>query len=282
MESTIAQTPPTTPRSNGSFHGLHLGEEAVSQVSGAPRATRLRHHRKRQQPYVVVLLRMSGPLALRLCAPNMQNLDTNPTSSEKRNRRQSLSAENWIEAALDVISEGGVESVAVEPLARRLGVTKGSFYWHFPNRDALVGRALETWERMETVEMLSRADAQPQPRERLHTLFHNYANTDARSEQILLALSGSKHPAARSCVQRVTEAWRTYIENCYLSLGMEGGDAANWATFAYSTFVGTVRMRRDNPEALPKGDAFNDYLRFLIRSLIPPLNQDAAAQSRVA
>ena len=144
MESTIAQTPPTTPRSNGSFHGLHLGEEAVSQVSGAPRATRLRHHRKRQQPYVVVLLRMSGPLALRLRTPNMQNLDTNPTSSEKRNRRQSLSAENWIEAALDVISEGGVESVAVEPLARRLGVTKGSFYWHFPNRDALVGRALET------------------------------------------------------------------------------------------------------------------------------------------
>lgn len=33
--------------------------------------------------------------------------------------------------------------------------------------------------------------------------------------------------------------------------------------------MGTVRMRRDNPDALPAGPQFNDYLRFLIRSLIP-------------
>ncbi len=189
--------------------------------------------------------------------------------------RRSLNADDWIEAALDGISEGGVESIAVEPLARRLKVTKGSFYWHFPNRDALVSRALEAWEHLETVEMISRADAEPNPRERIHTLFHSYANTAARSEQILLALSGSKHPAARQCVQRVTEAWRAYIESCYTALGMEAADARNWATFAYSTFMGTVRMRRDNPEALPNGEAFNDYLRFLIRSLIPAKNCDA-------
>jgi hypothetical protein len=50
---------------------------------------------------------------------------------------------------------------------------------------------------------------------------------------------------------------------------MEAAQARNWATFAYSTFMGTVRMRRDNPDALPSGPQFNDYLRFLIRSLIP-------------
>ena len=183
--------------------------------------------------------------------------------------RQNLTADDWAEVALDVIASGGIEAVAVEPLARRLGVTKGSFYWHYPNRDALVARALQVWERQETVDMIGHAEQEPQPRERIHTLFRTAANTDARSERILLALSGSKHEAARACVQRVTEAWRAYIESCYRALGMEASEARNWATFAYSTFVGTVRMRRDNPDALPVGQQFNDYLRFLIRSLIP-------------
>lgn len=183
--------------------------------------------------------------------------------------RRSLSADDWVQAALNVIAESGVEAVAVEPLARGLKVTKGSFYWHFPNREALVTAALKAWEHQETVEMIARAEAETEPRERLHTLFHAAANTDERAEQILLSLSGSKHAAARDCVGRVTAAWRSYIESCYLGLGLEPESARNWSTFAYSTFVGTIRMRRDNPEVLPDGPAFNDYLRFLIRSLIP-------------
>ena len=46
-----------------------------------------------------------------------------------------LSADDWAQAALEQIAEQGVAAVAVEPLARRLGVTKGSFYWHFPSRE---------------------------------------------------------------------------------------------------------------------------------------------------
>ena len=193
--------------------------------------------------------------------------------------RQTLTADHWAEAALDVIANGGIEAVAVEPLARVLSVTKGSFYWHYANRDALVARALEVWERQETVDMIARAEQEPSPRERIHTFFRSAANTDARSERILLALSGSKHQAARACVQRVTEAWRAYIETCYRGLGLEPAQARNWATFAYSTFMGTVRMRRDNPDALPTGAQFNDYLRFLIRTLIPG---QAGAQADVS
>ena len=183
--------------------------------------------------------------------------------------RRHLTAHDWADAALDTIAGGGVEVVAIEPLARRLGVTKGSFYWHYPNREALVARALEIWERQETVDLIGRAEQQPHPRERLHTLFRTAANTDQRSERILLALSGSKSVTARACVQRVAEAWRSYIEACYRGLGQDPTAARNWATFAYSTYIGTVRMRRDNPDVLPPGQDFNDYLRFLIRTLIP-------------
>lgn len=64
---------------------------------------------------------------------------------EKTDRAPRLRAVDWAQAALDVVATDGVNAVAVEPLARKLGVTKGSFYWHFPSRDALLHAALERW-----------------------------------------------------------------------------------------------------------------------------------------
>src|SRR3546814_3926398 len=69
---------------------------------------------------------------------------TDPSTDAPRAERSGrLSADDWAQAALEQIAEQGVLAVAVEPLARRLGVTKGSFYWHFPSREALleIGRA---------------------------------------------------------------------------------------------------------------------------------------------
>lgn len=184
--------------------------------------------------------------------------------------RTSLSARDWTEVALDAMATGGLEAVAVEPLARRLGVTKGSFYWHFPTREALIQAALAAWERGEIEDVIARAEQHgSDPRERIHALFREVANTDPRSERLLLVLSGTDHPAARECVRRISERRRSYVCDCYRALGLPEDEARNWATFAHCTFMGTVRMRRDNPDALPAGPGFNEYLRFLIRTLIP-------------
>src|SRR3546814_8458026 len=68
-----------------------------------------------------------------------------------------LSAEDWAQAALDLIAEQGVSAVAVEPLARRLGVTKGSFYWHFPSREALLVRSEEHTSELQSLMRISYA-----------------------------------------------------------------------------------------------------------------------------
>ncbi len=57
----------------------------------------------------------------------------------------SRSQEDWIEAAWIALGEGGVEAVRVERLARKLGVTKGSFYWHFKDRQDLINALLDRW-----------------------------------------------------------------------------------------------------------------------------------------
>lgn len=196
--------------------------------------------------------------------------------------RATLTAANWAEAALDAIAENGIEAVAVEPLARRLGVTKGSFYWHFTHREALLHAALDLWERHETADTISRAEALTDPRERMLSLFRQLANTDQRSERVLLALSGSENAAARACVQRVSECWRSYVQDGYRKLGLNDAEARYWSTLAYLTYIGTVRMRRDNPDALPAGADFNDYLRFLIKTLLPRELGQHEAQSSAA
>ncbi|WP_282095101.1 TetR/AcrR family transcriptional regulator [Epibacterium ulvae] len=57
----------------------------------------------------------------------------------------SISAEDWISASRDVLIKRGISAVKVEPLARKLQVTPGSFYWHFKNRDALYRALLKDW-----------------------------------------------------------------------------------------------------------------------------------------
>ena len=60
--------------------------------------------------------------------------------------RARLSADDWAAAALEVLVSDGISAVKVLPLAKRLGVTRGSFYWHFENHEALLNRLLEVWE----------------------------------------------------------------------------------------------------------------------------------------
>ena len=170
---------------------------------------------------------------------------------KQRSGRQTLSAESWVEGALDMIAFAGLEAVAVEPLARRLHVTKGSFYWHFPNRDALIKQVLESWERKATEDIMHRAESEPDPRTRIYRLFQVAASAEARTERIFLALSTSDHPLAKASIQAIGEQWRAHLGRSYRSLGMEAQLARNWATLAYSTLMGTIRVRWEEPAALP-------------------------------
>src|ERR1700743_1189670 len=69
-----------------------------------------------------------------------------PTSSPLRTSQQrDLSRKDWVEAGLHALVRGGVKSVAVERLATKLKVTKGSFYWHFRDRDELLDEMLAGW-----------------------------------------------------------------------------------------------------------------------------------------
>jgi AcrR family transcriptional regulator len=68
------------------------------------------------------------------------------------------SRSRWIEEGLRALAAGGPDAVRIEPLARTLGVTRGGFYWHFQDRQALLDAMLGTWERTTTVQVAERLD----------------------------------------------------------------------------------------------------------------------------
>ncbi|MDO8326153.1 MAG: TetR/AcrR family transcriptional regulator [Cypionkella sp.] len=70
------------------------------------------------------------------------------------------SAEVWLDAAYDMLVEGGVESVKVMPLAARLGLSRTSFYWHFPDREALLAGLITRWQSQNTANLIARTQAQ--------------------------------------------------------------------------------------------------------------------------
>ncbi|MGA6960157.1 MAG: helix-turn-helix domain-containing protein, partial [Candidatus Acidiferrales bacterium] len=61
-----------------------------------------------------------------------------------------LQPDDWVRAAFARLSTEGIESVRIELLARDLGVSKGSFYWHFQDREELLAKMLDRWESDET------------------------------------------------------------------------------------------------------------------------------------
>ena len=80
----------------------------------------------------------------------MERSPVNPPKLPARRKlaspRVQLDRENWIDGAIDVLAREGLSGLRIEVLAKRYGVTKGSFYWHFKDRQDLLTAMLSHWK----------------------------------------------------------------------------------------------------------------------------------------
>src|ERR1700733_15743855 len=109
---------------------------------------------------------------------------------------------DWARAALAAIARGGIAAVAVESIAADLGATKGSFYWHFKNRDALIQAALDLWEQSRTESVIEDLEHEPDPAERLRTLLEAAFDRSPADRAEVALLANPEHPAARAAGRR--------------------------------------------------------------------------------
>lgn len=122
-----------------------------------------------------------------------------------------LGREAWIEAGLALLAEQGVAAVGVEPLAVRLGVTKGSFYWHFRNRAELLSVLRQEWELRSTEAFIARVDqVGGAPAERLRALLLLTAEAPKPLERAVRAWAALDPETARR-VAAVDERRTTFV-----------------------------------------------------------------------
>ena len=185
----------------------------------------------------------------------------------KRLDEPTLTATDWAEAALHLIAEAGVGALTVDALAARLGVTKGSFYWHFKGRSELLAAALARWEQRATTEAIAGLSAVTDARQRL-SLILEATTKSPKSRSLYAALAeAAEDPIVRRVLNRVASARIEYLEACYRKLGRTQPRAKAKAVFAYAAYRGLLQLAHEAPAVLPTD--WSSYAAVVLEALGP-------------
>jgi AcrR family transcriptional regulator len=161
-----------------------------------------------------------------------------------------LGPRDWERAAVAALIEGGIEAVTIPRLAAALGVTKGSFYWHFKGLDALLTAALERWEHAYTDFGMEAFTLVADPRDRLRPWFTE-AGADHEAQRLHLAVArAAHHPVIRPIFARVTEKRIDYIARSLAALKIPRAEARRRAAILHTFYMGVLMMADAAPEAL--------------------------------
>ena len=183
--------------------------------------------------------------------------------------RARLSAADWELAALEMIEEQGVAAVSVESLARRLSVTKGSFYWHFASRDSLLEAALKRWESLDTEGVVAQVDRIADPRERVVALFRRTSHEIRDHVMYAALLRAIDHPAVQPVMQRVSQRRVAYLSAALRAAGLDRIHAAQRAQLAYAAYVGMLQLVMHRLLPRPAHADFDAYVEHVIDALVP-------------
>ena len=149
-----------------------------------------------------------------------------------------LGRQNWIDGALRVLAAQGVDAVRVERLAGDLKVTKGSFYWHFKNREALLLAVLQAWEARATHDIITMVEAGGgDAAMRLRTLGMEVFGSDGRLDRQVRAWS-AHDPVARLAQERIDARRVAYLVQLLGEIGFDPEAARARALFSYQALIG--------------------------------------------
>ncbi len=150
-----------------------------------------------------------------------------------------LDADSWTEAALTILARNGIEAVRIERLAKMLGVTKGSFYWHFKDRPSLLDEMLRSWRQRATLGVIERVERSPvPPAQRLKHLLKLLRSSPRASRgadiEAAIRLWGRSDPRVASVVQEIDRLRLGHIKTLVEAAHAGRQDATARAALIYA------------------------------------------------
>jgi AcrR family transcriptional regulator len=174
-----------------------------------------------------------------------------------------LQPDDWLRAAFARLSGEGIESVRVELLARDLGVSKGSFYWHFQDREELLGRMFDRWEK-EEIDWLDETVITPKAAARWARFVHHCTEPPlARLESAMRTWSRrDERIAAR--ITAIEKKRTAHISSVLRAIGFAAPAAESWAEITLLVYLGWLdRITRDQ-EFQSQGRTLDEFFSALI------------------
>jgi AcrR family transcriptional regulator len=148
---------------------------------------------------------------------------------------------SWIEEGLRALGRGGPGDVRIEPLARALGISKGGFYWHFSDRQALLEEMLDAWERTMVDEVIEAVEAGGEDaRSRLRRLFALAVASGGELLKVELAIRdwARREEAVAERLRQVDSRRMDYMRSLFGAICEDDGDVEVRCLLAFSLFIG--------------------------------------------
>ena len=153
-----------------------------------------------------------------------------------------LTAHDWIDFALTTLADEGVSALKADVLARRLGVSRGSFYWHFRDLGDFHARVIEHWKQIATERIIADIERYDVGEERLDALARHGFGHDVVLEVRMRAWADNNAEVAR-VLGDIDRRRREYMEQMLVEAGIPQSLAATRAQLFYWTYLGAALSR---------------------------------------
>ncbi len=193
---------------------------------------------------------------------------------------------DWIEAGLELVGWVGVSGIKITDLARRLGVTKGSFYWHFKDRDDYLESIVQAWEE-DSRALFARVDAEPDPHKRLGVMLdlvtERVGHRKGRlPDHAMFTWAHHDRKIARR-VALVEQERLDVLTRLGRDLGFSRGEAESRMLIMYLAAASWLERENRCPELLPRYDIFARQMNdLLLTSPLKPASGPPEPATRVA
>jgi len=162
-----------------------------------------------------------------------------------------LTRTRWVEEGVAVLREDGARGLAADPMARRLGVSRGSFYWHFASALDFEAAVLGEWEEQWTTRVMLAVDAGGNdPKGRLRSLIEKTGGQDA-SVFASAKRMARKHPDLNALMRRIDERRLAFVRQILIAGRVSEADAELKASIVYSWAMGQMLVSGDDRPVAP-------------------------------
>ena len=163
------------------------------------------------------------------------------TQSSKRLAKTATdrqSRKSWLEAALQALARGGIDRVRVESLAKDLGVTKGSFYWHFKDREQFFDEMLSFWAEQSTQTVITNVHYPTDPAARVRAVAEDIVRRDLAGMDPHIRSWTQYDPERAEIVAGIDKIRFEFIRGLFLAVGFSKNSASLRAHSLYGYALG--------------------------------------------